>query len=174
MWKRKGFFGNFFEEFDEIEREFEQLFNEASGTEGGGPWYYGYTYQVGPDGKPHVETYGNLPNMPRVEGGEYDARELNALDSDIREPYTDVITDGDHVVITAEMPGIEKKDVKLSGTGKEFEIRAETETRKYHKTLRLDQEVNPKTAKATYNNGVLEVKVKLKEKKPKGVDIKVE
>jgi HSP20 family protein len=169
MWKRRGFFGNFFREFDEIEREFERLFQEAARSGQGGPWYYGYHYHVGPDGKPHIETYGNLPNMPRFED-----QELHALESDVREPYTDVIIDDDQVVITAEMPGIEKKDVKLSGTGKQFEIRAETESRKYHKTLTLEREVDPKTAKATYNNGVLEIKVKLKEKKPKGINIKVE
>jgi HSP20 family protein len=169
MWKRRGIFGNFFREFDEMEREFERLFGEALRSGGGGPWYYGYHYHVGPDGKPHVETYGNLPNMPQL--GD---QELQALDSDVREPYTDVMEDQDTVVITAEMPGIEKKDVKLSATGREFEITAESETRKYHKTLTLEREVDPKTARATYNNGVLEIKVKLKEKKPKGVDIKVE
>ncbi|NOZ77021.1 MAG: Hsp20 family protein [Euryarchaeota archaeon] len=169
MWKRRGFFGNFFEALDEMEREFERLFRDALRTGGGGPWYYGYRYQVGPDGKPVVETYGNLPGMTQLEGVN-----LEALDSDTREPYTDVIVDDDQVVITAEMPGVDKKDVKLSGTSKGFEIRAETENRKYRKVLSFEQEIDPKTAKATYNNGVLEVKVKLKEKKPKGIKIKVE
>jgi len=61
------------------------------------------------------------------------------------------------VRVIAELPGVEKEDIDLRATETSLTISAESQHRKYYKELRLPTPVNPKSAKATYRNGVLEV-----------------
>jgi len=76
----------------------------------------------------------------------------------------------------AELPGVEKNDIKLYGTEKTLSISVDTPKRKYFKEVDLPTNVNPKTAKSIYKNGVLEVTLTKisEEKKPKGQPIKIE
>ena len=61
------------------------------------------------------------------------------------------------VQVVAEMPGIEKQDVELSIDGKELEIKAQRDERKYHELVELPADVDIDSAKATYKNGVLDI-----------------
>ncbi|MFB3096467.1 MAG: Hsp20/alpha crystallin family protein, partial [Nitrosopumilaceae archaeon] len=85
-----------------------------------GPFYYGYTMAVGPDGRPVVKQYGNVkPGLgPK---------------SDTREPLVDTLVDDKAklVRLIAEMPGVEKKDVKIVVDGKIVNIDAENGDKKY-------------------------------------------
>ena len=63
------------------------------------------------------------------------------------------------------MPGVNKEDIELSASETKLEIKAEGENRKYYEVVDLPDEVDPDSAKARYNNGVLEVV--LKKKHPK-------
>jgi HSP20 family protein len=93
-----------------------------------------------------------------------------------REPLVDIITTDDEVKICAELPGVEKKDIKLHGTEDTLTISVDTPERKYYKELELPGKVDPKSAKTRYKNGVLEVTLKKtkEKKKPKGQPIKIE
>ncbi|WP_456475857.1 Hsp20 family protein [Candidatus Pyrohabitans sp.] len=53
-------------------------------------------------------------------------------------------------------------------------IEAERDGKKYRRVVALDAEVDPDTAKARYNNGILEIKFKLKSTPRKGSNIKIE
>ncbi len=106
-----------------------------------------------------------------------------------REPFVDLNESKDELIITAELPGMSKKDIDVNLTEREIEIRAQKkeESRKktkkgeevtassvgFHKMLTLPVEVDPKTAKASYNNGVLEIRVR-KLRKEKGTKLKIE
>lgn len=71
---------------------------------------------------------------------------------------------------------MEKDSIRLHGTEKTLTISVDTPQRKYFKEVDLPTEVNPKTAKSIYRNGVIEVtftKAK-EEKKPKGESTKIE
>lgn len=184
-WRRRGPFGrdwddffrdDFFkdldEEFRDMEKNIARLFDEVSkmppGELGeGGPYVYGFSMRVGPEGKPKIEEFGNVPGM--VSG----KREIPSG----REPLTDIIERDKEVSVIAELPGIEKKDIGLDIAGNSLEINVDTPERKYHKILDLPCEVKPGKARATYKNGVLEVKierVKEDERKKEGVRVKVE
>ncbi|PKL52862.1 MAG: hypothetical protein CVV36_10185 [Candidatus Methanoperedenaceae archaeon HGW-Methanoperedenaceae-1] len=77
--------------------------------------------------------------------------------------------------ITAEMPGVEKEDIEVSATENEVLIKAGHGERKYNKTVKTPGEVEPDSATAKYNNGVLEVTLRLKTfMKPEGKSVKVE
>ena len=53
-------------------------------------------------------------------------------------------------------------------------IRASNSKHKYYKEVELPSEVDPKSAKANYKNGVLEIRLKKIKKEKKGYEIKVE
>lgn len=129
-----------------------------------GPFYYGYTMTVGPDGKPVVKEFGNVrPGLLPT--------------SDSREPYVDIIMDEKEniVKLVAEMPGVEKSDVKIVVEGKTVNIDAEHGTKKYHAKVPIRYKVDENSAKASYKNGILELTFKLQEEaKLKGKRVEVE
>lgn len=129
-----------------------------------GPYYYGYTVTIGPDGKPIVKEYGNV-------------RPGFLPTSETREPFVDVIIDDKEkaLKIVAEMPGVEKKDIKIEVVGRTVNLDAEHGEKKYHTKVPIKHKVDEDSVKATYANGILEVKFKLKEEeKPKGKTVEVE
>ncbi|MDO9099035.1 MAG: Hsp20/alpha crystallin family protein, partial [Candidatus Methanoperedens sp.] len=119
---------------------------------------------------PHVEHFGNV----RPQGNEMIVRETG---QDVREPFTSSIIDekNNELNITAEMPGIQKEDIELNATGNEVVIKAQSSGRKYYKRESTPCPVNPDSARAKYNNGVLEITLKLKEEtKPSGKVVKID
>lgn len=161
-WRKteKGFFNDFEKEIEQMNELMSRLM-ESLGKE---PHIYGFSMQVGPDGIPHMERFGNVMPVGK--------------DSDIREPFTSSLIDekNNEVNITAEMPGINKEDIELNATENEVIIKADSNARRYNKFLKVPRPVDPDSASAKYNNGVLELTIKLKEtkKKPDGRSIKIE
>jgi HSP20 family protein len=80
----------------------------------------------------------------------------------VSEPFTDVVKDGNDVIVTVELPGAKKEDIVLEGTDKALSIKVDTEYKKYSKTVALPCEVSQDSAKAEYNNGILEVRLESK------------
>ena len=73
------------------------------------------------------------------------------------------------------MPGVEKSDLKVVVEGKTVNIDAEHGDKKYHTKVPLQHKVDKDSAKASYKNGILELKFKLLEpEKPKGKTVEVE
>jgi HSP20 family protein len=92
-----------------------------------------------------------------------------------REPLADVMTEDNEVRVIVELPGVEKKDIKLSGTEEKLTISVDTSDRKYFKEVELPAKVEIKKATSKYKNGVLDVTIpKKKEEKPKGETINIE
>jgi len=147
--------------FFDIDDIFEEFKKSDSNT---GPIYYGYTMTVGPNGKPVVQEYGNV--KPRL-----------LPTSDTREPIVDAIVDEKEklVKLVAEMPGVEKADVKILVQDKFVDISAERGEKKYHAKVPINHKVDENSAKASYKNGILELVFKLVEdEKPKGKKVEVE
>ena len=163
-----------FDEFDSLFRrimrpfkELDEIWDEMKTGENVqtfGPYYYGYSMTVGPDGKPVVKEYGNVrPGLlPTAE---------------TREPLVDVIVDDKEKLLKliAEMPGVEKKEIKIEVVGRTVSIDAEHNDRKYHAKVPIKHKVDEDSVKAAYANGILEVSFKLKEEeRPKGKTVSVE
>ncbi|MGI0091481.1 MAG: archaeal heat shock protein Hsp20 [Nitrososphaerales archaeon] len=128
--------------------------------------YYGYQVNVGPDGKPHVREFGNVKPTKR-----------GTFELGSREPFVDTVTDEKEGVlkVVAEMPGVQKQDIKLEVLEDSINIKAESKDRNYDTNVPLDVPVEAGSAKASYNNGILEVKLQMKASpRPKGVNIKVD
>ncbi|MCS7096780.1 MAG: Hsp20/alpha crystallin family protein [Candidatus Bathyarchaeota archaeon] len=184
--RRFPFFGSwFFEDIDRMFREMEKAMEEefkiftsrvpkdyvrerklpdGSVVRELGPFVYGYSIKIGPDGKPEIREFGNVkPSKfgPKVK--------------EEREPLVDIVETDKEVHIVAELPGVEKEDIKLHGTEDTLTISVETPQRKYYKEIKLPAKVRVKDTRTQYKNGVLEVIMpKMEEGKPKGEPIKIE
>ena len=77
------------------------------------------------------------------------------------------------IVLSADLPGIEKKDIELKVDGNSIAFSAKTEERNYDFGQSFDFELNPEEVKATFNNGVLDVVVQ-KAEGTQGKTIKIE
>ncbi|MEM3162200.1 MAG: archaeal heat shock protein Hsp20 [Candidatus Bathyarchaeia archaeon] len=184
--RRFPFFGSwFFEDIDRMFREMEKAMEEefkiftskvpkdyvrerklpdGSIVRELGPFVYGYSIKIGPDGKPEIREFGN------VKPGKFGPRVKEE-----REPLVDIVETDKEIHIVAELPGVEKEDIKLHGTEDTLTISVETPQRKYYKEIKLPAKVKIKEAKTQYKNGVLEVIMpKMEEGKPKGEPIKIE
>jgi len=187
--KRQPFFRgslwNIDETFKEMEemmaKEFEDLSKRApedllrertlpDGTKmkSWGPFVYGYSVTVGPDGKPKVREFGNFKAETRMGKPYMDVKEK-------REPLADVIPTDGEVRVIVELPGVEKKDIELSGTEDKLTISVDTPERKYFKEVELPAKVDSKKATSKYKNGVLDITIpKKKEEKTKSETINIE
>jgi len=177
--------GWFFEDVDEMLRDVEELMNkeikeftsripkdyvkERKMPDGRtvrelGPFVYGYSMTIGPDGKPVVREFGNVQPS-----------RCGPMIKEEREPLVDVVSTDDEVKVVAELPGVEKKDIKLHALDDVLTISVDTTDRKYYKEIKLPTEVDPRGSKSSYKNGVLEVTLqKSKKRKTKGEPIKIE
>ena len=140
------------------------------------PYYYGYQVTVGPDGKPHVREFGNVRPSSRGLVGQVEQTQT----SSVREPLVDAILDEKQntLVITAEMPGITKEDIKIHLGEGVVTLHAEKGEKKYHKAIPVEHELDENSAKAAYTNGIVELKDKTKgsskEERPRRKDRVVE
>jgi len=149
--KRTDFFDD---EFDRIRDEMDRLIDEAFNkdiSEFKTPIVYGFSMKVGPDGKPVVREFGNTKTGESMEE---------------REPLVDIIEEESTITVIAEIPGVNKEDVQVSATNDTLTMKVDTVDRKYSKTIELPCDVKSDSAKANYKNGILEVKLDRKDKKP--------
>jgi HSP20 family protein len=129
-----------------------------------GPFVYGYSMKIGPDGKPEIRQFGNIKNS--LKGPEV---------KNEREPLVDIVETAKEVRVVAELPGVEKTDIKLHGTDDSLTISVNTAQTKYYKEVELPVKVKVKEAKSSYKNGVLEVVFpKAETKEPEGEPINIE
>lgn len=116
------------------------------------PLVWGLRMNIGTDGKPRFEQFGNTPQ-----------KDLRGIHPSIdREPLVDVIEEEEVLRIIAEVPGVSKEEISLSTTENRLLIEAKSNKRNYFKELELPVEVIPEDAKARFKNGVLEVTLKRK------------
>jgi len=177
-----SFFEEFEEMFEEMQREFmeevkrmmdmlpKELVKETRTATGVrrqyGPFVYGYSITIGPDGKPVIRQFGNILPSALPKGVEVRPE---------REPLVDVIDEDKAVRVVAEIPGVKKEDIDLRVENHTLYIRVDTEMRKYYKEVTLPADIEISGVKASYNNGVLEVTLPKKTaEKPKGEKIKIE
>ncbi len=110
---------------------------------------FGVSVKTAVGGKPVVEPFGNVkatPKGPTVE--------------EQREPIVDVFDEDNEIRIYAEMPGVNEGDIRLDLKEDILSITAQTGDRKYYKEVLLPARVRADTMVSSYNNGILEIKVK--------------
>ena len=140
-----------FDEIRKMQEELDRTFSE----------FFSHTpyRQLGPGRKGEVQPVERMPGMRRA--------------------FVDVQETDKDVIITAELPGMDKEDIEVNITAERIEIKAEkkeekteekegykTYGKRYHgfyRSIPLPSMVKADDAKATYKNGVLEVSLPKKE-----------
>lgn len=160
--------------FEDIDKMFEEIFRESflfeePKRERGvkrrvyGPYFYGFSVTVGPDGVPRIKEWGNI--KPGT---------IRPIVSDTIEPFTDIIEEEDVVKIIMDLPGVEREDINVEATEEELTVSARRGDRKYYKSVKLPAKVKPETAKATYKNGVLTITIEKRERGRKGAGVRIQ
>jgi HSP20 family protein len=117
----------------------------------------------------------------------------DVITSNYAQPLSDVWETDKEVVAEIDMPGVDKKDIKVNVTEDGIEVKAETKSetkeedkkkgmfrleRRYsgfYRNFSLPKDVDADKAEAEYKNGVLKIRVpklKIEEKKKKLLEIK--
>ena len=116
---------------------------------------------------------------------------LGLLEDGVWSPVIDVHDEKDRLVVKAELPGIEKKDIKVSVDGDilsiKGEARKENEVKEedyyccertygsFYRTVSLPVAVEKEKVKASHKDGILTIDLpKTKEAKSKKTDIPIE
>jgi HSP20 family protein len=185
---RRKRFGSWFPDIDQMMKEMEKMMQEAfrnveqqvprnlvkerklddgSIVREMGPIVYGYSVKIGPDGKPVVRKFGNIDAFPNVLGGGLAVKEE-------REPLVDIIKGENELRVVAEVPGVNKEDLRVTANENSITLESVTGQPRYHKIIELPETIDPKTAKSTYKNGILELSFKRKGGSDSGVTINIE
>ncbi|MGE4595895.1 MAG: Hsp20/alpha crystallin family protein [Thaumarchaeota archaeon] len=144
--------------FEEIFREFEHEMNddlvnminkiESEDRHRSEPFIYGYSINIDENGKAEINEFGNIKSSS--EGEE------NLEVSESREPLVDIIEGKNAVTVVIELPGVEKSDIKVEI--KESIIFVTTiNSKNYYKEIPLTGKIIANSARARYNNGILEI-----------------
>ena len=105
-------------------------------------------------------------------------REFDFYTAEARTPLADLRKEKNELILVVEMPGLHKEEIKvdlhdnrvrISGGKKEGKeekgkgfYRKERLLSAFSRELALPEEVDPSSAKAKYENGVLEIRMKVK------------
>ena len=109
---------------------------------------YGFTVRTLAGGEAKVEPFGNIKKTPK-----------GPVVEEVREPIVDIFDEKDHILVVAELPGIEESDVKIEVKGDILTLSAERGEKKYSKEILLPSKVKEKNLKPSYKNGILEIKL---------------
>jgi HSP20 family protein len=97
------------------------------------------------------------------------------LSKDWREPFYEMDYDeeNDEIRLTLEMPGLNKEDIQVNVSDKSVRIKGESENRKYMRSYSFPRNLDSEQTKASFNNGILELTLKMIEPE-QGYNIEIE
>ena len=130
----------------------------------GFPFTYGFNINIGKDGKPTIDSFGNIKAKPNSREPEVKA---------VREPMTEVNEQDDQIIVICEMPGVTKDDIELKATTHSITIstKIKSKGRNYYKEVDLPSAINSDYARARYTNGILEVTLKKIDEQQKNIKV---
>ena len=146
---------------------------------------YSYSARIGSDGKPVVQTWSNIDNPERFGfkpklSNFFNQNNQKYLENTKTEnvdydPYVEFIHDKEANAnkIIVDLPGIDKKDIKLKRKDQLLVLKASSSQRSYYKEIILDEEVE--SIKTSFKNGILEITLTPRKKKePEETDVPIE
>jgi HSP20 family protein len=141
---------------DEARREYTRR-RGPEGINGQVKGICGFTVKVGTEDQFILEHFGNVQETRK-----------GTVVVEVRRPLVDLLEEANHVVVVAELPGVERHDIRLQVKNDQLlHLSAganNNNSRKYHyhKDVRLPAAVEAGTLESSYKNGVLEIKLRKK------------
>ena len=156
MNKRNNLIDRIFENMFQEMQSLNSMFNNTEfpkNVEARKPYFYGYTMEVGPDGQPVVNKFGNIGQSNKTQ----------AI-SEHRDPTVDVLEskEGNSIKIIADLPGVTKDNIKVTENQGVVNIAAENGDRKYNKNIPTGKKLDADKSNANFTNGVLELDIPLR------------
>jgi HSP20 family protein len=150
--ERRKKLDEFFGDFDKIEEMIEQMVDELSkmenGEKDGKPGSFGFSVSVSPDGKIGLESLGDVKI-------EVDAQEQNVPK---QKPLVQTVDSMTEFVVTIALPWAKKENIAINAASGKLMITASNESEKIRHTVPLRNDIDEKSAKAGFKNGILEIK----------------
>lgn len=151
--KKSPWFNDIYEELEKLEYLLDETIQRASDDSDDKSAVQrnrvkGFSIKLGPDGKPRIYDFGGRK-----------ARLIEEKEYNESEPLVDLIADGNSLVVLAALPGVKKEDIDLRITENCLTLSVDTDDFDWYDEYKLPTKVNPKTARASYKNGVLEIKM---------------
>lgn len=137
-----------------------QRSGELGASDKGPRGVYGFNVRIGggapgqPSDIPRVEPFGNIRQEHQTG---------KAVVHPIREPLVDVFEEGPDVLVVAELPGVDRKDITLELREDILTLHAEHEALKYHKEVLLPRRFTRRQMHTRCRNGVLEIRLTAQE-----------
>ena len=177
------FADDFFTDFEEVEKEFEDAFldikalkelmrdyetPEDVGVREFSSFAYRYSMTIELDYKPRVREIRNVRNegvgsseSSRTRKGisKYNRPQITAG----RESLAEVNVYDKEVKVVLEMPGVRKEHIRIQAYKNSVEVSGDHPRRKYQ-VIDIPRVADIKTIRSTYKNGILEIVFKKKEK----------
>jgi HSP20 family protein len=156
-WKKRSEWDEFFKEFDKLEKMVDGMVNDSAKDfiaekeekKFPNPYVFGFSVSIGPDGRPQVHRFGSLQSP--LQGAQVEKE---------NEPLLDVLDCKKEIIVTVELPSVDKKDIKLDVSESTLRISVDTPERSFYRNLCLPAKVRADSMQTTYKNGVLEVRLK--------------
>jgi HSP20 family protein len=120
----------------------------------------------------------------------YPSRLFEYMNEGFSMPKVDIADNGDSFTVRADMPDLDKRNIKLTITESSISIRASKAQEKeaggknfysrerssvgYYRTVSLPEEIRKDSAKARYENGTLRIDVKKLRPSKKGREVRVD
>jgi HSP20 family protein len=168
----KDIFDLFEEQVRQMQQEmnnFNQYNNQQSDNK---PRIYGWSYYMGPDGKPHYQEFSNTEDMPTMP--QRSNQKTPELTTEKAEPFIDVIDGKKEIYITVELPGVDKENINVELNKDTLTLDVKHPERGFKKEVDLPADVTKKPVEAKYNNGVLSITLKKRKQKKKGNKINID
>jgi HSP20 family protein len=151
--KKSPWFNDIYEELEKLEYLIDETIHKASEesidkSPVRGKPVKGFSIKLGPNENSKIYYFGN--RKPR----QIEEDTLNDP-----EPLVDLIADGDSLVVLAAIPGVSKEDIDLRISENCLTVSVDTDDFDWYNEYKLPTKVNPKSAHASYKNGVLQVKM---------------
>jgi HSP20 family protein len=126
------------------------------------PIVYGFNVKIGPDGQTNIESFGNVkPAVQKTDPTEK------------RVPLIDTIEKANEITVIAEMPGANKKSIRIKALHNELTIDSTSKGAKYSRRVRLNGTIDPDSGIAKFRNGILEVTFERSEYTNKSAVLKI-
>jgi len=146
MEKRSDKFTDIFIDFDKIEELVDQMMErlEKNGRlETNKPIDMAFRITVDPNGHTKFDELASDPQVLEAQA----------------EPLIEIQNQENAFLVTVELPGATKESIRLHAGENELTVSTQTAGKNFYKKIRFQETIKPGSAKAEFNNGILEIKI---------------
>jgi HSP20 family protein len=154
--KKSPWFSDIYDELeklgDMIDETMQRSFDNSEDVTGRRERSRGFSIRIGPDGTPKIREFNDRQSMD------------DETEDEEQEPLVDFIDEGKMLIILAALPGVNKDEIELRVTESCLFVSVDADSLEWYDEFTLPAKVKPKSAKASYKNGVLEIRLEKLEK----------